>query len=233
VIITKQKSGEELFAFLTQARKVVLLGCAECATFCKTGGVEQLLEFEEKLRARGAEVVARRVLEPACNTQVVRKALRDIREQLTDADSIVSFTCGDGTQTVAKLIGQMEHTAHISVYPGNETLFLGETVRAGEYVEACRACGRCELGWTGGICPVTQCAKGLLNGPCGGAKGRQCEVNPEEECAWLRICERLEVLGQLDNLLEIRPPRNYLKNAPPRRHSLERPRRAEAKGATE
>jgi hypothetical protein len=227
VIITEQKSGEDLFALLGSARRVVLLGCSECATICKTGGTEQLLEFEKKLKTRGLEVSARCVLNPACNAQVVKKALKGIREELAGADAIVSFSCGDGTQTVAKLVGQMEHTFHIPVYPGNDTLFLGETTRAGEYVEACRACGRCELGWTGGICPVTCCAKGLLNGPCGGAKGRQCEVNADEECVWLRICDRLAAIGQLDNLLEIRPPRDYLKNVHPRRHVLESRRSAD------
>jgi ferredoxin len=232
LIITEQKSEEALFSFLGKARKVVLLGCTECAALCRTGGAEQLLEFEKKLSPRGVEVLARLVLDPACNAQRVRLSLqksgRGIGALLSEADAVFCFSCGDGTQTVARLMGQLEYASHIPVYPGNDTLFLGEIVRAEDYVEGCRACGQCELGWTGGICPVTQCAKGLLNGPCGGAKGRMCEVNDEEECAWLRIYDRLEALDQLDNLLEIRPPRDHLKNVHPRRHSTRKPRAAKA-----
>jgi hypothetical protein len=224
LIITEQKSGEALFAFLGKARKIVLLGCSECATFCGTGGAEQLLEFEEKLIPTGREVLARLILEPACNAHRVRLALQKggaggIGDVLAEAEAVLCFSCGDGVQTVARLMGQLDYACQIPVYPGNDTLFLGEIVRTGDYVEACRACGNCELGWTGGICPTTQCAKGLLNGPCGGTKNRMCEVNGDEECAWLRIYDRLEILDQLDNLLEIRPPRDHLKDVHPRRHS--------------
>jgi hypothetical protein len=177
------------------------------------------------------EVLARLVLEPACNAQRVRLSLqrggKGIGAALAEAGAVFCFACGDGVQTVAKFMGQTEYASHVPVYPGNDTLFLGEIVRAGNYVEACRACGECQLDWTGGICPVTQCAKELLNGPCGGAKGRMCEVNPDEECAWLRIYDRLEALGQVDNLLAIRSPREHLKNVPPRRHSTRKPAAAE------
>lgn len=231
MIITEQKEEGTLFGFLGKARKAVLLGCSECATVCGTGGAEQLLAFGEKLEARGVEILARLVLEPACNAQRVRLSLqrggKGIGAALAEAGVVFCFSCGDGVQTVAKFMGQTEYASHVPVYPGNDTLFLGEIVRAGNYVEACRACGECQLDWTGGICPVTQCAKELLNGPCGGAKGRMCEVNPDEECAWLRIYDRLEALGQVDNLLAIRSPREHLKNVPPRRHFTRKPADAE------
>ncbi len=77
---------------------------------------------------------------------------------------------------------------------------------------ACRACGDCQLAWTGGICPVTSCSKGLLNGACGGAdKDGRCEVNPEYRCAWVKIYKRLERLNQLENLLKVRDERDYSK----------------------
>ena len=58
-------------------------------------------------------------------------------------------------------------------------MFLGEVARVGIWEEACKMCGDCVLGTTGGICPITQCAKSLVNGPCGGQKNGKCEVNPE------------------------------------------------------
>lgn len=76
-------------------------------------------------------------------------------------------------------------------------MYLGEAVRFGVWEEACHFCGDCVLGQTGGICPVTQCAKSLVNGPCGGQKNGKCEVNPENDCAWIKIYKRLEEIGQL------------------------------------
>ena len=92
-------------------------------------------------------------------------------------------------------------------------IFLEPEVQMlGRYEEACRACGDCQLAWTGGICPVTSCSKGLLNGACGGAdKDGRCEVNPEYSCAWIKIYKRLERLNQLENLLKVRDERDYSK----------------------
>ncbi|MDR1741860.1 MAG: methylenetetrahydrofolate reductase C-terminal domain-containing protein [Synergistaceae bacterium] len=234
MIITARKSNETLLSFLRPSAeregsqpRVILLGCSECATLCKTGGEEQLEEARSFLASEGIETLSSLVLEPACNAQKVKLAFtRTLSPWVTrrpdegGSFSVVCFSCGDGVQTVAGVASQLGLT--VPVYPGTDTLFLGEVVRAGDYVEQCRACGHCELGWTGGICPFTHCAKGLLNGPCGGAKGRSCEVNKDAECAWLRIYDRLEALGMLDNLLEIRPPRDN--SLSPRKHSIRQSR---------
>ena len=66
--------------------------------------------------------------------------------------------------------------------------------------ERCTGCGDCVLAMTGGICPVTTCPKGILNGPCGGNKKGKCEVSPDVPCAWVRIYEQLKKLGKLDLL---------------------------------
>ena len=77
------------------------------------------------------------------------------------------------------------------------------------------------LALTGGICPVSRCAKSLMNGPCGGAKDGLCEINlakeiiPEVPCAWLQIYDRLLALGELDRLMELCPPRIGPAGTPP------------------
>ena len=123
------------------------------------------------------------------------------------------MACGDGVQTVA------EHV-HIPVFPANDTLFLGQIERAGVFHEACRMCGDCMLGQTGGICPITQCAKSLVHGPCGGQGNGRCEVNPENRCAWIRIYERLKDIDRLDLLDADRADKNYRSTAWPQAHSL-------------
>ena len=115
------------------------------------------------------------------------KALKD-----AGAEAVVGMSCGDGVQTVADNV-------QLPVYPANNTMFLGQVERVGMFNEYCKMCGDCVLGSTGGVCPVTRCAKSLVNGPCGGQKNGKCEVNPENECAWILIYKRLEATGQLDN----------------------------------
>ena len=56
----------------------------------------------------------------------------------------------------------------------------------------------CVLDKYGGICPVTRCAKHMLNGPCGGSREDRCEVRPDQPCAWQLIYKRLKDIGQLE-----------------------------------
>jgi len=78
------------------------------------------------------------------------------------------------------------------------------------------------LGETGGICPVARCAKGLMNGPCGGCVEGKCEVPVEirnwkgevvqtlkNDCAWYLIYQRLKELNRLDLFRKLRLPKNW------------------------
>jgi len=213
LIISKNKPFDEILDYIKDAEKIILMGCGECATACQSGGEEQLLQIKQELENQGKKVLVYIIPETSCNYLLVKKELRKIKEAMAEADAIISFACGDGVQTVAKL-------SKIPVYPGNDTLFIGEVERVGVYSEACRACGECVLGSTGGICPVTRCAKSLLNGPCGGAKNGKCEVNPDNDCAWILIYKKLKELEQLDKLKELKEPKDYKKAAYPRALNL-------------
>jgi hypothetical protein len=63
-------------------------------------------------------------------------------------------------------------------------------------------CGECKIHYFGSVCPKSLCPKHLLNGPCGGSVNGKCEIDPEKDCAWELICNRLEKIGRLD-LLDI------------------------------
>jgi ferredoxin len=213
MIISQKKPEQELLDILRDAKKVVLVGCGECATVCLTGGEEQLAEMKGFLEANGKEVLAAIVSGTSCNKLLVKKELKGIKDAVAQADCIVSMSCGDGVQTVAG-------NASIPVYPANNTMFLGEVERVGLFTEACRFCGDCVLANTGGICPVTKCAKSLTSGPCGGAKDGRCEVNPDNRCAWIMIYEKLQEFGQLDRLDSLTQPKGYSEYAYPRTINL-------------
>ena len=109
---------------------------------------------------------------------------------LEEADAIVVLSCGAGVQTVADSVPDKP------VFPGLESLFLGNVIRHGVFEERCQMCGECVLDLTAGICPVTTCPKGLLNGPCGGMWEGRCEVLTDRECTHVRIQQRLSEQGR-------------------------------------
>ena len=211
MIITRKKPLDELLAMLGSAKKVALVGCGNCAAACQTGGEKELQELKEILEERGFQVVATILPEECCHKLLVKKELKALRG--SDAEAVIGMACGDGVQTVADNIT-------LPVYPSNNTLFLGQVERVGIFHEYCRMCGDCVLGSTGGICPITKCAKSLVNGPCGGQKNGKCEVNPENDCAWIQIYNRLVALGQEDRLMTPRPDKGYAATHYPRHINL-------------
>ncbi|MBR2889851.1 MAG: methylenetetrahydrofolate reductase C-terminal domain-containing protein [Oscillospiraceae bacterium] len=211
MIITQRKPMEDLFAMLEGVQKVALVGCGNCAAACQTGGENEVREMKALLESKGIEVVGTLVPEECCHKMLVKKELKALRD--SGAQAILGMACGDGVQTVAD-------NAEVPVYPANDTLFLGQIERVGIFHEYCRMCGDCVLGETGGICPVTRCAKGLVNGPCGGQKNGKCEVDPENDCAWILIYKRLEKLGQLHKLTGPVPDRDHDRMAHPRHINL-------------
>ena len=216
MVISERKPMEEILGFLKGCEKIVLVGCGQCASACKVGGAPEIEEMTALLEAEGKKVLGHVMPDSTFNLLLNKKELKSVKEELKEADAVLSLACGDGTQTIMKNTKKQ----NIPVYPANNTMFIGETKRIGEFEEACKACGDCELGWTGGICPVTMCAKGLINGACGGAKNGKCEVSQDNDCAWVKIYERLKDIDQLDNLLEIRPMKDYSKQNNPRSLNL-------------
>ena len=211
MIITQKKPVEELLALLGDVKKVAIVGCGSCATACQTGGEKEIEEMKAFLQEQGIDVVATAIPGECCHKLLVKKETKIFRD--SGAEAVVCMACGDGVQTVAD-------NANLPVYPTNNTMFLGQVERIGMFNEYCRMCGDCILGSTGGICPITHCAKSLVNGPCGGQKNGKCEVNPENDCAWIKIYNRLVAIGQEDKLYATRPDKGYADNAYPRQINL-------------
>ncbi|MEE0110558.1 MAG: methylenetetrahydrofolate reductase C-terminal domain-containing protein [Oscillospiraceae bacterium] len=211
MIITQKKPIEELLAMLEGVKKAAIVGCGSCAAACQTGGEKEIQEMKAILEQHGIEVVATVLPEECCHKLLVKKETKALRS--CGAEAIVGMACGDGVQTVADNIP-------LPVYPANNTMFLGQIERVGMFHEYCRMCGDCVLGSTGGICPITKCAKSLVNGPCGGQKNGKCEVNPENDCAWIQIYNRLVATGQEQKLMQTRPDKGYADAAYPRHINL-------------
>jgi ferredoxin len=222
MIATKQKSLEEILKSLEGENKIFIVGCGDCATLCHTGGEEEVWAMEEKLTGHGKKVAGTVVIDVACHTLKVRSIFNELKEQIGQADGLLILACGAGVQAAAQVTDK-------TVHPGLDSLFLANIRRHGEFTERCSMCGECILDLTRGICPVTRCSKGLVNGPCGGAKDGKCEVEPQRDCGWVQIYERLKGRGELDRLRRYQPPKDFQRTVKPGSLILEIPRKGIAK----
>ena len=114
-----------------------------------------------------------------------------------------NMTAGVGVQFTA------EKYFSTPVYPGVNTCFMGATEDRGLWTERCQGCGQCILARTGGICPVSRCAKRVMNGPCGGSTDGKCEINKDVICAWQLIVERLKALDRFDDYETLSPLKDW------------------------
>lgn len=210
MIITIQKPFEEILEATDGLGPLFLVGCGDCATLCRTGGENELLEMSEKLSAEGIEITGTAVVQATCHELDAQRVLRKHREELKKAKGILVLACGAGVQA----IGDSNEKPTLS---GCDSLFIGNSRRQMYFYEKCSACGNCVLNLTCGLCPVTRCPKSLINGPCGGAVKGKCEVNHENNCVWIEIYERLKSRGAVDNLLRIVEPRDYSDSFKPRK----------------
>jgi len=201
ITVTEQKPMEEIIKYIDRCQKVYIIGCGTCPTMLHTGGKSEVLAMKEELEAAGKEVVGWMVIPTACDP-LTREALAESIKEITGTDSILVMSCAFGVQMVSL------HSDK-PVYPALNTLFIGKEEGPGRFIEVCAQCGNCVLGYTGGICPIVRCAKGLLNGPCGGSVEGKCEIDPDTPCAWQLIIDRLTALGQLDQLEEIEAPKDW------------------------
>jgi len=133
------------------------------------------------------------VTEVTLERQCDPEYLEEIRNIIEDYDAVISLACGAGVQFIA------EKYPRTLVFPGLNTSFMGVTEESGVWSERCQGCGQCILGQTAGICPISRCAKRLLNGPCGGSTNGKCEINKDLDCAWQLIIDRLKEQDRLDD----------------------------------
>lgn len=208
MIITRPRDWERIEADLAAvgAKRVFIMGCGECATVAQTGGEKEILRAKEIIEKTGREVTGWAVGAVTCHSGGTQLDMRKHAEDVARSDAVVVLACGAGVQTVADAVAK-------PVFPGLESLFLGNVIRHGIFEERCRMCGECVLDLTGGICPVTTCPKGLLNGPCGGMWNGMCEVLSDRECVHVRIRRRLAEQGRPAK--RVIPPKDHSRKLQP------------------
>jgi ferredoxin len=209
MVVAEIKPFNEIKDMVRGYKRLMVLGCGACVSVCFTGGKKQVELLASSLRISnkkdGVDVeIGEGMLARQCDPRFVEQ----IKDSVDKYDAILSMGCGAGVQEISEIL-------NIPVLPAMNTVFIGAAGNDGNFVEMCRACGDCLLSLTAGICPLTKCPKGLLNGPCGGNKDGMCEVSTDLPCAWVRIYERLKAMGKLDQLKIIFDPKDWSKTQRP------------------
>lgn len=202
MIVTKQKAFEDILKKIEGS--VFIFGCGICSDTSRTGGPKEVEEMKRLLNGANVNVNGTYVIDAMCHLQKVKKAVRDNKAMVELTDTILVLSCGSGVQSAVASLNNSK-----KIISGVDTLFLGNIESLSSLKEMCSLCGQCVLNETSGVCPVTLCPKGLLNGPCGGMKNSKCEVEGDLDCVWVKIYERSLIQNSLNDIKKISPPKDY------------------------
>ena len=188
----KLKKADELESLLADKDHLFVIACNKCFKEFETIDEPDCGEFEQLASSLGKTLTGSARVDFLCNKNHTGKDLQDMIPEGTE--NIIVISCGLGIQTVADLAGKPVYAASNSLnYTGHHGMALTK--------KSCDACAQCYLNITGGICPIVDCSKSLVNGQCGGAKNGKCEVDGNKDCAWEKIYRRLEKQGRLEEFL--------------------------------
>lgn len=201
MITAERKPLSEIKETIAPFRKILITGCGSCVAECAAGGEKEVGLISSQLRMDAKKDKRKlEIKEITLDRQCVYECIDQLTGLIDNYEAVLSLGCGAGVQAVAEAFPKA------IIIPALNTTFIGQTKETGFWVENCRGCGDCKLGYFASVCPVTRCAKGLFNGPCGGSKNGQCEVDPDTPCAWQLIITRLEESGRLDLMDKVYPP---------------------------
>ena len=205
MIVTEQKDLENIIC-LIQKDPVFIVGCSQCATLCKTGGEDEIKKMVSILKIKNIDVTGWVVLDPACHFLNDKRILKSYKDKIKKAKKVLVLACGNGVQTVAEIIDNVE------IIPGLNTLFLGEIKSANDFEKRCNLCGECIQYLFDGLCPISRCPKNMLNGPCGGSINGKCEISKDLDCIWELIINKFDKEKKLFLLKRIVEPKDWSKS---------------------
>lgn len=203
MLVTELKPGDEILQEVESDSRIFLLGCNGCAQACETGGAEKLPALQQLLEEAGKTITGSTAIDFLCDKSLVRSRLRPFADEVISSDCVLVATCGIGVQCVADSVLKR-------CRPACNTINLGGSRGTWDSSERCAECGDCLLDKTGGICPITNCSKQMVNGPCGGTTpDGKCEVDRQRPCGWHAIYQRLKDLEALEQMKQIVEPKKY------------------------
>ena len=188
----KLKDNDELVSLLAGKDNLFIVACNKCFKEFETIDEPDCAEFEKIVAEQGKTITGSAKVDFLCNKVQTERKFQEMIPEGTE--NIFVISCGLGIQTVADM-------ADVSVYAASNSLNYRGHHGMALTKKSCDACAQCFLNITGGICPIVDCSKSLVNGQCGGAKDGKCEVDSNKDCAWEKIHKRLEKQGRVEEFL--------------------------------
>lgn len=204
MIVADRKPINEILDMVKRCNKILIVGCKGCVTVCNVGGTKEvvilasILKIARKKEGRPLEV-DEKTIERQCDPEYVDQ-LKDLVGQY---DAVISMACGVGPQFLSEAYPEQRF------FPAVNTTFFGGALQHGIWAERCAGCGTCVIHYYDGMCPVARCSKSLLNGPCGGSANGKCEISKKVDCIWDMIVRKKMEQGRLDDLMEIKPAKDW------------------------
>ncbi|MBW2609074.1 MAG: methylenetetrahydrofolate reductase C-terminal domain-containing protein [Deltaproteobacteria bacterium] len=204
MIVADRKPIQEILEMVKDCKKVLIVGCKGCVTVCNVGGSKEVgvLAATLKIAFKKEEIsieMDEKTLERQCDPEYVDQ----LKDMVDDYDGIISMACGVGPQFLSAAYPEQRF------FPAVNTTFFGGAVGHGIWEERCAGCGTCVIHYFDGMCPIARCSKSLLNGPCGGSADGKCEISKDLECIWDMIVRKKMEHGRIDDLLEMKPAKDW------------------------
>jgi hypothetical protein len=216
MIVSKLKPIPQILKSIENLDNIFILGCGTCSTTCKSGGEEEVARIKQELLKIGKKISGTAVCETPCVASQIKITLAKNRKALEQTKAVLILACGSGVQSTKD-----NDRMGLKMLPGCDTLFAAALDAKNEFKEYCSHCSECVLDVTNAICPITRCAKGLLNGPCGGMNKGKCEVDKDKDCAWVLIYDEAKKFNELSLFKKVQSAKDHSKSVKPHKLILE------------
>lgn len=204
MIVADRKPINEILDMVKDCKKILVIGCKGCVTVCNVGGTKEVGILAATLKiARKRDDKPLEVDEMTLERQCDPEYLERIKDSVGDYDAVISMACGVGPQFLSQAYPDQKF------FPAVNTTFFGGAVQHGIWEERCAGCGTCVIHYYDGMCPIARCSKSLMNGPCGGSSFGKCEISKDVDCVWDLIVRKKMEQGRLDDLLEVKPAKDW------------------------
>jgi len=204
MIIADRKPIDEILDMIKGWNKIMVLGCKGCVTVCNVGGTKEVSILASTLKiSRKKEGLSVEIDEKTLERQCDPEYIDQIKDIVDNYDAVISMACGVGPQFLSEAYPKQRF------FPAVDTTFFGGAVQHGIWEERCAGCGTCVIHYFDGLCPVARCSKSLLNGPCGGSAEGKCEISKDVDCIWDMIVRKKIEQDRLDDLLEVKPAKDW------------------------
>ncbi len=228
MVKTEWKPPGEIFFNIGDVKSVVIFSCATCANLSGTGGREGIRYMRRLLKGWGIKVISSRSITACCPLAVMCNAIKLHRKSIDKSEAVIVLACSSGVKSAMVCDPSLRI---INVLNTVGPVIVGEHSDDPRAKTPCKTCEQCVITFTDGLCPVAECPLKKLYGPCKDApeEGRECVVDPDRECIWVKIRERgdpekiaqLKIMGaKWENDAKMPRPSERLLSTPQKRNRL-------------